>query len=202
MAKKSYGVVLTIGHSGKGIPYGGHGEAREDGSANYGFKNLKGNPHLLAQVPEIADDPALYDLIDAINQPETGLVTVGCAGWSFSEDSGHRWSGYVEFAINTAEAISDARNYFPLFFKFDKMLHEGGFAEVVNYKWELEGAHFSPANVDGFTCTVWIYTPYLPTLDEAKDAWQRALHPLIPFLGGYPMQEGRPLFVPDAEAEV
>ncbi|KRC82073.1 hypothetical protein [Sphingomonas sp. Root241] len=194
MAKKSYSVVLTIGHNGKGIPYGGHGELRGDGAANYGFKDLKGNPHLLAQVPELDDDPALFDLVETISQPENGLVSVGCAGWSFSEDKGYRWSGYVEFAINTAEAIADARNYFPLFFKFDQMLHGSSFTEVVNYRWELEGAHFSSADVDGFTCTVWVYTPHLPSAEEAKEAWQRALHPLIHFLGGYPLQEGRPLF--------
>lgn len=197
MNKKPYNVSLTIGHRGKGIPYGGLGELRDDGTANYGFKDLKGNPHRIAEVPELQDDPSLYELIEALSLPENGLVSVGCASWEYSEERGHRRSGYVEFAINTAEAIADARNYFPLFFKFDQMLHGSPFAEVVNYNWELEGAHFFPANVDGFTCTVWVYIPHLPTPDEAKEAWQRALHPLIPFLGGYPLQEGRPLFVPE-----
>jgi hypothetical protein len=194
MAKKPYSVGLTISHNGKGIPYFGHGEPREDGTANHGFKNLKGNPHLLAEVPELADDPALYELVEGINKLDTGLASIGCAAWLFSDDNGHRWSGYVEFAINTAEAIEDARNYFPLFFKFDKMLHGSSFAEEVGYNWQLEPANFSPANVDGFTCTIWIYPNYQPSPEQAKEAWQRALHPLIPFLSSYPMQEGQPLF--------
>ena len=194
MVRKPYSVGLTIGHQGKGIPYGGRGEPREDGTANYGFKNLKGNPHLLAEVPELADDSALFQLIDGINRPNTGLVSVGCAAWLYSEDRGHRRAGYVEFAINTAEAVADARNYFPLFFKFDRMLHEANFAETVGYNWELDSANFYPANVDGFTCSIWIHAAYYPSPEEAKEAWQRALHPLIPFLSNYPLQEGRPLF--------
>lgn len=199
MAKKSYTIGLTIGHSGKGIPYGGHGEIRDDGTANHGFKNLKGNPHLLAQVPELTDNPTLYALVESLSLPENGLVSIGCASWVSSDDKGHAQAGYVEFAINTAEAITDARNYFSLFFKFDRMLHGINFSEVVNYNWELEGAHFSPANVDGFTCAVWVHTPHLPLLEDARKAWDSALAPLIPFLGGYPLQEGRPLFVSDTE---
>jgi len=202
MDNKPYKVGLTIGHDGKGVPYGGNGEAREDGTANHGFKNLKGNPHLLAQVPELTDDPALHALVDGINRSETGLVSVGCASWPVADDKGHRWSGYVEFAINTAEAIEDARSYFPLFFNFDKSLHDAGFNSAVNYHWELEGAHFWPANAVGFTCTVWVYTAYWPTFNEAKKAWQQALDPLIPFLGGYPLQDGRPLFTPETVVNI
>jgi hypothetical protein len=64
-------------------------------------------------VPELQDDPALHDVITTINDVETGLVSVGCASWPISDDKGHRWYGYVEFAINSAEIAEDARNYFP-----------------------------------------------------------------------------------------
>jgi hypothetical protein len=37
-------VLLTIRNRGKGVPYGGSGEPREDGPANYGFKPLNGKP--------------------------------------------------------------------------------------------------------------------------------------------------------------
>lgn len=130
------------------------------------------------------------------------MTRVGCAAWDVSDEQGHRWYGYVEFAINSAEAIEDARSYFWLFFHFDKMLHEGKFSEMVNYNWELEGAHFSPANADGFTCTVWVRTAYLPAPEEAFEAWQVALDPLIPLLGGCPAQKGRPLFTAETETDL
>jgi hypothetical protein len=197
---KPYRVWLTIGHGGKGVPYGGmHGEARDDGTSNHGFKNLKGRPHLLSEIPEIQNDPALHELVRVINEPENGLVSVGCAGWPVSEDQGHRWSGYIEFAINSAEMIEDARSYFWFFFHFDRMLHNNQFDQMVNYNWELEGANFHPARADGFTCTIWINLPYVETAEAAFDAWQMALDPLIPLLGGYPVQEGRPLFTADTD---
>ena len=33
--------LLSISHNGKAIPYGGSGEKRDDGDANYGLKILK-----------------------------------------------------------------------------------------------------------------------------------------------------------------
>lgn len=199
---KRYKVGLTISQRGKGIPYGGYknGEMYEDGTAkNWGFKNLKGRLWLLASIPELIENPALYDLVAAINLPENGLVSVGCAGWDVSDTNGHRWQGYIEFAINSAEAIADAAAYFPLFFHFDRMLHERGFDDLVNYNWELAGAAFRPANVSGFTCSVNVLTPYAETSCEAKALWQKALEPLIEFLGPYPPQDGTPLFTGETE---
>lgn len=205
MANRTYQVGLTISHHVKGIPYGGYrnGELNDDGTAkNCGFKNLKGRPELLHEVPELLDNWALYELAEAINKPENGLVSVGCAGWDMSDDNGHRWHGYIEFAINSAEMIADSKCYFPLFFHFDRMLHNEDFNQRVNYNWELAGAHFAPANVDGFTCAVNVYTPYASSIEDAKEAWQQAIVPLIVFLGGYPAQEGTPLFTSETSSEL
>lgn len=200
MAEKPCSVVLTVGHSGKGIPYGGHDEPRDNGYANHGFRQLKGNPEMLAEVPELRNDPALYELIAQISLNENGLASIGCANWEYQEGRGFRRAGYVEFAINSKIAIADARSYFPLFFKFDQMLHESGYSEPVTFKWELGGCHFfAPANCDGFTCSVWVHTAHYPTAEEAIEAWQNALDPLIHFLGGYPVQEGPPIFTGRAD---
>lgn len=197
MAEKQLYVSLSIKRSGKGIPYGGFpkGETNPDGSAkNQGFKNLKGRPDRLAEVPELAENSGLYDLVAAISQPTNGLATVGCAGWGISDDNAFRWAGYIEFAFNSTELVGDAQNYFPLFFKFDQMLHGSNFDHPVSYHWELAGARFLDAGVDGFTCAVNVYTPPARSLREAKEAWQLALDPLEFFLGGYPERPGTPLF--------
>lgn len=96
-----YSNYLAIKQSGKGIPYGGQGQIRPDGDANYGFKNLKGELENLNQIPELQRDHALYELVRAINQPETGLLSVGCTSGSVHQDDGYRMSGYVEFAFNS-----------------------------------------------------------------------------------------------------
>lgn len=57
---QTYTNQLSLDHKPKGIPYGGRGEIRDDGDANYGFKDLKGNRALLLDVPELKRDQALY----------------------------------------------------------------------------------------------------------------------------------------------
>lgn len=198
MAENQFQVSLSIKQSGKGIPYGGFpkGEKNRDGSAkNQGFKNLKGRPDRFAEIPELEENPGLYNLVAGMNQPTNGLVTIGCAGWDVSNDNGFRWAGYIEFAFNSAELADDAQNYFPLFFNFNKMLHGSDFAQPAHYHWELAGARFLDAEMDGFTCAVNVYTPAAPSLEEAKEAWQLALEPLEFFLGGYPERPGTPLFL-------
>ena len=73
-----YRNYLSLKHEHKTIPYGGIGEIREDGDANYGFKNIKGNNRLLDTIPELKSDPALMALVRAINAPNTGIFSIGC----------------------------------------------------------------------------------------------------------------------------
>jgi hypothetical protein len=202
MDQSHYSAVMSIRRFVKGIPYGANGEVRPDGNANYGFKNLKGNLSLLAEVPELKEDVALYNVVSAINQPCTGLLSVGCVSGAVAETRGHAWTGYVEFAIDSVEAIADARSYFYIFYHFDKLLHDTKFSERANYIWELEGANFHPTNAGGFTCVVYVHTAHYPTPEQAKEAWERALAPLIPLFAGYPPQDGSPLFPPHGERDI
>lgn len=184
---------LTIDQSGKGIPYGGTGEPREDGHANHGFKNLKGEPGKLDEIPELKEDGALRDLIKAINEPETGLFSVGCLSAPVDDGRGHRVTGYVEFAINSDILAADARHYFPIFFHFDKALSESSL-ENVNFHWELMGANFHEANVVGFTLSVTINTGYFETADKARTAWDEALALLTQYLSGFGPGPGQPIY--------
>ena len=135
-----YRNVLSINHRGKGIIYGGG--QRSDGTANHGFRNLKGDPTLVAAIHEVKSDPALRALLSAIAQRSNGLFTVGCESGDVAEKEGHRRFGYLEFAINSKAGVSDAANYFPLFFHFDHFLHQNQFDHAVQFHWELEGARF------------------------------------------------------------
>lgn len=107
---------MQIAQNGKGIPYGGTGEIRADGDANYGFKNLKGKPERLAEVPELAGDEPLANLVASLNEARSAFATVGCVSAPVDEEQGHRVSGYVEFAFDSAEKVADASSYFPVFF--------------------------------------------------------------------------------------
>lgn len=187
---KKYVNRLEIVHKHKPIPYGGDGLLRDDGDANYGFKMIKGHPELLTQIPELQRDAELLNLVSAINDPETGLFSVGCVSAPVRDQNGHRHSGYVEFALNSVSAIVDARSYFPLFFHFDSWLHEAQPKWPVSYYWDLQPATFieSSTRATGFTCTITINTHYANTSDEASQAWSESLSRLANFLREFPPQ--------------
>jgi hypothetical protein len=189
----SYRSTLELGHGAKGIPYGGFGEVRPDGGANHGFKDLKSNLEAIGTVPELVDDPALMTLMFAINQPMTGLFSVGCASGDIEEAGRHRRGGYVEVAFNSKTMVLDAGSYFPLFFHFGRMLHENQFADRVGFFWVLEPVSFIRAGIGGFTACVWVNTDVFESKAEAGACWERALSALTRYLGSIPIQDGEPL---------
>jgi hypothetical protein len=178
----SYLNHLSISHKIKGIPYGGSEVKREDGEANHGFKPLKRNPFLIEKIPEALLDEALRNLLVEINCPDTSLFSVGCSSSDISDEKGFRVSGYIEFAVNSKEAVSDARVYFPMFFHFDRLLYENKFSDQIKFDWEIMSAYFIDSNVDGFTCAVFVNTFYFQTKDEAKYFWKKAMDLLAQFL--------------------
>lgn len=186
--QKPYTNQLSLNQKHKVVPYGGSGEIREDGDANYGFKDIKGNPALLLEIPELKLDRQLMGLVHAIGNSQTGIFSIGCVSGPVEDQNGFRHSGYIEFSLNSASAIADARNYFPLFFHFDCMLHEGQFPGKVAFDWELQPVTFIDANANGFTCTIIVNTHYSATKEEAEAAWADALSVLQYFLGNIPRE--------------
>src|SRR3989338_5749839 len=122
MTALRYSNLLSLSHDGKGIPYGGFGELRADGEANYGFFNLKSNVGEIASVPELKRDPSLLSIALVLNAPDSGFFSLGSTSSEVCDTGGHRWSGYIEFAINSRARVAYAASYFPLFFHFDRFL--------------------------------------------------------------------------------
>ncbi len=168
--QKSYLNSLMIRQDFKGIPYP-PSNFREDGSKNFGFKNLKSKDANEEEIPELEDNSDLKYLINSINSPSSGLFSIGCLSSPVEENSKFRHTGYVEFCINSRNFISDATNYFPLFFHFDKALHEGDFSEEIKFDWVLMMASFFEKNIDGFTCSIYINTNWNDSASGAKTQW-------------------------------
>lgn len=189
---------LLMSPHGKCIPYVGNGLIREDGNANYGFKNLKIKPDLIETIPELAADGALKSLVRALNT-HSNFFSTGC----FSQAAGerlrcgsrpenqyksHRCRGYIEFAFNCRSCVQDAHNYFTLFFQFDNFLREHQFSQSVKFDWQLEKAYFSNANIGGFSCAIFIRTANSPSSETATLCWQRSLQTLETFFTTVPSQ--------------
>ncbi len=193
-SKQTYLNLLSIGHHFKSIPYGGSGIKREDGNANYGFKNLKGKPELIDSIPELKTDSALKSLVQSINSSETSFFSIGCLSGEASEDRGYRYSGYIEFSFNCKIGIQDASNYFPLFLRFEMWLHKQNFEQQMKFYWVLEPGAFLDANVNGFSCTVFFNTAYFKSIEEAYECWTISLKVLESFLSSQKYELHEPIY--------
>jgi len=183
-----YRNYLSLKHEHKTIPYGGIGEIREDGDANYGFKNIKGNNRLLDTIPELKSDPALMALVRAINAPNTGIFSIGCVSDRYKDKNKFRHSGYVEFSFNSKLYIADAGHYFPLFFNFDHWLEKNDFAVKVEFNWLIQPATFIDKSVTGYTCTIYLNTYFVESEKAAIKAWEETLNILGQYLGDIPIE--------------
>lgn len=192
-APTGYENVLSISYKEKGIPYGGFGEPRPDGGANYGFKNLKGDSSLKASVPELQKDAPLKGIICAINRRDTGLFSIGCDTRYFRDERTYtRQAGYIEFAFNSRIRVADAQHYFFAFFHFDRLLFSKGFKEPVRFSWQIKPAMFTNVNLWGFSCAIDITTWLLPSLGEARRCWATSLSQLGEYLSSIPAQADEP----------
>lgn len=174
-------IFLSIHNGGKGVPYG-RSDERPDGSKNYGFKSLKEDLNLIADIPEAQDVPALKAALLELNDSASIFFTVGCEKAFSQNDSGHWVNGYLELAFNYVELVADAQFYFKLFFAFNKLYWTLESKPSVRYDFELEAAHFIKANAGGMTMSVWIDTRGLPTKDAAQSAWEHGLNTVVGFL--------------------
>jgi hypothetical protein len=179
-------VILSIKNGGKGIPYGGANEDRPDGSRNHGFKPLRTNQGEIATIPEAIGITALENALIALNAPTSPFFTVGCEKAFGKNESGHWVGGYLEFAFNYAELVTDAAFYFKLFFLFNQWYWNQKQQAGVKYTFELGGATFLNANVSGFTITAWIFAGTYPTKELAQAEWEGALDTLVAFLKEHP----------------
>src|SRR5690242_9980067 len=105
--------LLTVGHAGKDIPYLAADYA--DGAQNFGFTRLKGHPERVGDIEEAKGIPSYQALLTALNASASPFFSVSCEKSFNSDEAGHWGSGFVEFAFNFPELVSDAGNYFALF---------------------------------------------------------------------------------------
>ncbi|MCW8964573.1 MAG: hypothetical protein OQL16_12315 [Gammaproteobacteria bacterium] len=181
-----YRNCLSLNHEHRTVPYGGAGEAREDGDANYGFRNIKGDNTLLSSIPELRRDPALMRLVQTINNPQTALFSIGCVSDSIEDKNHFRYTGYIEFSFNSVSHIADPGNYFPLFFNFERLLDANNFTPRVEFNWELHKSTFIEQRVSGYTCKINLNTYYTETKLEAQQTWEETLEVLGQYLGDIP----------------
>jgi hypothetical protein len=184
-------LIFSIRNHFKAVPYPGSGP-RPDGSENYGCKIIKGKGNDEVLVPEALDNAALTNAITSLNDRATPFLTIGCEKSCNKDASGFWMRGFLELSFNYVQGISNAQNYFKLFFDFTHWFWEQPKQAVVEYHFQLEGAQFFEIPAQGFSLVAWITTQALPTENGARAAWAWALDTLTKFLMTIPDHPGLP----------
>jgi hypothetical protein len=92
---------------GPAIPY--VAEDHNDGNCNHGYKQLKGDPSAISQIPEVLEWPEFEKFLQTINQADSPIESVGCEKGFFPvENQKHAkvqlgsWVGiiYSDYALN------------------------------------------------------------------------------------------------------
>lgn len=182
--------ILYIDACGKTIPF-----HPPEGQVNgVGFVNLKGAPAALQAIPEAVQDSALATALAAINQTHTGVFSVGCHYATIAEKNVHRTTGYIEFAVNERQAVTQASTYFSLFFQFQNVLLQARYPHAVQFEWAIMPAVFIDAGVQGFTCAIKINTTGYPDPQSCHAAWVSTAALLGDFLASILPGEGQRIY--------
>ncbi|MEM9089705.1 MAG: hypothetical protein AAGC93_13275 [Cyanobacteria bacterium P01_F01_bin.53] len=196
MASLLYHNELSLSSQPKVIPYAADRLIQDVDSGNYGFKNLKIKPALIETIPELAEDTVLKTLVKSINKGATCFFTIGCSSELFATETGCYRQGYLEFAWNCTGCIQDAINYFALYFHFERSLREKGFNQPVQFKWIIQEATFSDAEVNGFSCAIHLKTRSLSSPEQANQAWQLSLRMIEAYIGTVDTLRSMPIYKP------
>lgn len=142
--------IFYIDPKGKTIPY----QAAPDTDTKTGFMDLKTQPEVIAALPECRKLPAFTQYLTAINGADTGVFSIGCHFAQHSVAQGCKATGYLEFAFNDQALVQDPNHYFAQYFQFHNRLVRARFAHAIGFEWVLLPAVFSPADQQGFSCSV------------------------------------------------
>jgi hypothetical protein len=76
-------------------------EKRDDGSENYGFKDLRDQPELVDSIPEASKSNGLAEILRAANSPGSEIMTLGCE--CVLNDRENYVGSYVSIAFRASE---------------------------------------------------------------------------------------------------
>lgn len=93
-------IVYGVGERGNTVPYP---PLKDEIRCNFGFVDLRGNPGGVAEVPETQSSPALAELLTALAQPRSPIISLGCDLGEHSDPASRlqtrrRAGGYLQIA--------------------------------------------------------------------------------------------------------
>jgi hypothetical protein len=99
-----------------GVPYLPQ-QRQEPESSNFGYFDLKKNPRVIDDIPELKDRPELRSLLEELNSENSFFRTVGCDAWDLEDQPRTgEWisGGYVQVAFKLLD-LNHGQNWDSLF---------------------------------------------------------------------------------------
>jgi len=131
-------------------------------------------------IPELEHNEVLKNAVLALNQRDTPFFTMGCDQSLNAENGLHWMRGFIEVAFNHRDLLSDAQNYFKLFFDFNFSVFEKKIDLPVTFSWQLEGAILG--ELKGFSAAIWITTDDMKDGPTAQRVWETSVQFLTQYL--------------------
>ena len=176
-------VPLKIGENNLAIPYWpiDHGD-----SVNYGYMDLKANPHLIADVPEAKNWPEMIALLEAINSPASACHSLGCeksfSSWSRTEEPhlNTKRVSYIDMAFDHIGLNADATLFDEMMGACAVFAQHRQFDRFVRFDSELTRTNYTRHNLNAWCLSIWL-GGFGETETQARAAWATVVSVLNDF---------------------
>ncbi|MGH9443963.1 MAG: hypothetical protein ACRD16_16990 [Thermoanaerobaculia bacterium] len=164
------------------VPY----DALDSGAdgVNSGFKDLRQHPESIAEIPELADSPALRRFIEAINNPGSRFWSLGCekALSRSDEKPGFPWrlNAYVAVAFALMPWNASPGHFEALAARARAYFNARIPDDATYLDFELYPTNFRDAGVHGFALSLW-FGAYGRNEADARARWETVASNLADF---------------------
>ncbi len=170
-------IAYSSGGRGNTVPYP---PLEDEIRRNHGFFDLRGNPAAVANIPETQQSPALVDLLVALAQPNSALISLGCDLGEHSDPGSQlqtrrRAGGYVQIAD---ARVRDAEGDFlkRVSAHIEACLRAAVDGDRWSVRFDLSGVAYEfDGRVEAHSVWIW-FDAKASTPDKAKASRERLLY--------------------------
>jgi hypothetical protein len=158
-------------------------------STNYGYMDLKADPQLIDEIPELRDAPELRSLVAALNAPGSPFRSLGCEKvLSNHEDPENphlhaRFVSYVDIAFADMVKNSDRDLFVEMVEVFNSHCYEqrDALPHFLIASFDLRPSIYHQDGVEGWSVAAWV-GGFGTDAEEARTTWAVGIKVLERFL--------------------
>lgn len=152
-------------------------------SIGHGFKDLKGKPHLVADIPELSNMLGMQRAVRNLCLPDAPFFSIGCEKrFDMEGDRRHCGGGYIEFAFNF-ERAAQYSNYLKLHDTFMKSRSFKSLTGPTTFEWTVSPINMRDHGICIQSCTVRVFVSDRKTPDRAVKALNQGFEAFGAFIG-------------------